>query len=141
MISINEVTLLGRLTRDPEIRYSQKGFAVGILSVACNRRWKSRQGEAQEETTYVDVTCFGKVAEIVGESCRKGSPILVKGRLTNDQWEDKKTGATRSKLKVTADTCQAMEAQAPQPVSSAPRSRQAPQPSQSSLIDDDDVPF
>lgn len=106
MASFNKVILVGNLTRDPELRYTPKGTAIAKLGVAVNRTWTSETGEKKEETTFVDVDVFGRTAENVGQYLRKGSPLLVEGRLRLDTWEDKQTNQKRSKLSVVAETIQ-----------------------------------
>lgn len=106
MASFNKVILVGNLTRDPELRYTAKGTAIAKLGVAVNRTWTSETGEKKEETTFVDVDVFGRTAENVGQYLRKGSPLLVEGRLRLDTWEDKQTNQKRSKLSVVAETIQ-----------------------------------
>ena len=106
MASFNKVVLVGNLTRDPELRYTPKGTAVARIGVACNRKWKSESGEMKEEVTFVDIDCFGKTAETVGQYLKKGAPILVEGRLKLDQWEDKQTRQMKSKLGVVMETFQ-----------------------------------
>ena len=107
MASFNKVILVGNLTRDPEVRYTTGGTAVTEVSLAVNRQWTDRStNERKEETTFVEVTLWGRTAEIAGEYLSKGRPCLIEGRLQLDQWEDKETGKKRSKLKVVGDTLQ-----------------------------------
>ncbi|MDG1894464.1 MAG: single-stranded DNA-binding protein [Fuerstiella sp.] len=107
MASFNKVILVGNLTRDPEVRYTTGGTAVTDVSLAVNRQWTDRSSnERKEETTFVEVTLWGRTAEIAGEYLSKGRPCLIEGRLQLDQWEDKETGKKRSKLKVVGDTLQ-----------------------------------
>src|SRR5687768_12799101 len=106
MASFNKVILVGNLTRDPELRYTPKGMAVAKIGLAVNRTWRSESGEQKEEVTFVDVDIWGRTAENVGQYMRKGSPILIEGRLKLDQWDDKQTGQKRSRLGVTAETVQ-----------------------------------
>jgi single-strand DNA-binding protein len=106
MASFNKVILLGNVTRDPEIRYTPKGTAVTELGVALNRVYTSDNGEKREEVTFVEVTLWGRTAEIAGEYLKKGRPVLIEGRLQLDTWDDKQSGQKRSKLKVVADTLQ-----------------------------------
>ena len=107
MASFNKVILVGNLTRDPEVRYTTGGTAVTDVSLAVNRQWTDRStNERKEETTFVEVTLWGRTAEIAGEYLSKGRPCLIEGRLQLDQWEDKETGKKRSKLKVVGDTLQ-----------------------------------
>jgi single-strand DNA-binding protein len=104
MASLNKVFLAGNLTRDPEIRYTPSGDAVGDLQMAINRKFKGRDGQEKEETCYVGVVVWGRQAETSGEYLRKGSPILVEGRLQYEQWE--KDGKKNSRLRVCADRVQ-----------------------------------
>ena len=106
MASFNKVILMGNLTRDPELRYTPKGTAIAKIGLAVNRVWTNEAGEKKEEVTFIDVDVFGRTAENVGQYMRKGRPLLVEGRLKLDQWDDKATGAKRSKLGVIAETVQ-----------------------------------
>ena len=107
MASFNKVILVGNLTRDPEVRYIPSGTAVCDISLAVNSQWTDRKtNERKEEVTFVEVTLWGRTAEIAGEYLTKGRPVLIEGRLTLDSWEDKETGQKRSKLKVVADGMQ-----------------------------------
>lgn len=99
MASFNKVILAGNLTRDPQLSTLPSGTAVCELSVACNRKWKGKDGSEQEEVAFVDVRTFGKQAEIVNQYFTKGKPILVEGRLKFDEWQGK-DGGKRSKLYV-----------------------------------------
>src|SRR5438874_2997225 len=104
MASFNRVILLGNLTRDVEVRYLQSGMAVTEIGLAVNDRRKNQAGEWVEEVTFVDITLWGRTAEVAGEYLSKGSPVLIEGRLKLDQWE--KDGQKHSKLKVTGDRLQ-----------------------------------
>ena len=106
MASLNKVMLIGNLTRDPEIKYTPKGTAIADIGLAVNRNYTTESGEKREEVTFIDVTLWGRTAEIVGEYCKKGRPLFVEGRLQLDQWDDKQTGQKRSKLKVVGDNIQ-----------------------------------
>jgi single-strand DNA-binding protein len=103
MASFNKVILVGNLTRDPELRYTPKGVAIAKIGMAVNRVWKSETGETKEEVTFVDVDAFGRQAETLAQYMKKGSPLLVEGRLRLDQWDDKQTGQKRSKLGVVVE--------------------------------------
>src|SRR6186713_1492632 len=109
MASYNKVMLMGRLTRDPELRYTPKGSAVADIDIAVNRVYTAENGERREEVTYVDVTLWAKQAEVVGQYLKKGSPIFIEGRLQMDTWEDKATGQKRSKLKVVGENFQFLD--------------------------------
>ena len=104
MASYNRVILMGNITRDIELRYIQSGTAVADVTLAVNDRRKSQAGDWVEETTFVDVTLWGRTAEVAGEYLGKGSPILIEGRLKLDQWE--KEGQKRSKLRVVGEKMQ-----------------------------------
>lgn len=105
MASYNLVVLMGNLTRDIELRYIPSGTAVADMGLAINSRRKV--GETQEEeTTFVDITLWGKTAETCAQYLRKGSGAHVEGRLQLDTWDDKDGGGKRSKLKVVARSVQ-----------------------------------
>ena len=106
MASVNKVILIGNLTRDPEIKYTPKGTAIAEIALAVNRTYSTDSGEKREEVTFIDITLWGRVAEIVGEYCKKGRPLFVEGRLHLDTWDDKTTGQKRSKLKVVGENIQ-----------------------------------
>lgn len=106
MANLNKVMLIGNLTRDPEVRYTPKGTAVTDIGMAINRNFTLDDGERREETTFVDITFWGRQAEVIGEYMKKGRPMYVEGRLQLDQWEDKNTGQQRSRLKVIGENFQ-----------------------------------
>jgi len=148
MANFNKVLLMGNLTRDPELRYTPKGTAVATIGVAVNRRWKDENGQPREETTFVDVDAFGRQAENIGQYFKKGRPIFIEGRLRYQTWEDKQSGAKRSKLTVTLENFQFVDSQrsadaggggsSPAPQRSAPA---ADAGGDASPPEDDDVPF
>ena len=104
MASFNRVILMGNLTRDVELRYTPSGTPVTEIGLAVNDRRKSQSGEWVEETTFVDITLWGRTAEVASEYLSKGSPILVEGRLKLDTWETE--GQKRSKLRVVGERMQ-----------------------------------
>jgi single-strand DNA-binding protein len=103
MASYNRVILVGNLTRDPELRYIPSGTAVSDIGLAVNDRIK-RGDQWVDEVTFVDITLWGRTAEIANEYLSKGSPVLIEGRLKLDRWE--KDGQKHSKLKVVGDKLQ-----------------------------------
>ena len=105
MASLNKVMIMGNLTRDPEVRYTPKGQAVVDIGLAVNRRYKV-ENETREEVTFIDVTFWGRSAEIISQYMKKGRPLYVEGRLQLDSWEDKATGQKKSRLKVIGDEFQ-----------------------------------
>jgi single-strand DNA-binding protein len=106
MANLNKVMLIGNLTRDPEVRYTPKGTAVGDLGMAVNRRVSDGAGNWSDEVTFVDVTVWGTNAENAQKYLTKGRGVFIEGRLQMDTWEDKASGQKRSKLKVVAEVLQ-----------------------------------
>jgi single-strand DNA-binding protein len=153
MASFNKVILLGNLTRDPEVRYTPKGTAVTELGMAVNRVYTAENGEKREETTFVDVTLWGRTAEIAGEYLKKGRPVFIEGRLQLDTWDDKQSGQKRSKLKVVGEGLQLLGGRpgggggggggGDDEGGGSRSSRPAPPPKASapSEPDDDEIPF
>lgn len=104
MASFNKVILVGNLTRDPQVRYTSGGSAVAEIGLAVNRSWFDKNSNSRkEETTFVDVTLWGRTAEVASEYLTKGRSVLIEGRLQLDQWDDKESGQKRSKLKVVGE--------------------------------------
>lgn len=110
MANLNKVMLMGNITREIELRYTPKGTAVADIGLAVNRVRSGDNGERIEETTFVDITLWGRTAEVAHQYAGKGQPLFVEGRLHMDTWVDKATGGNRSKLKVVADNIQLMGA-------------------------------
>ena len=105
MASFNKVILVGNLTRDVELRHTPGGTAVADVGMAVNRTWFDKETDTKkEETTFVDVTLWGRTAEVAAEYLSKGRPVLIEGRLQLDQWDDRETGQKRSKLKVVGES-------------------------------------
>ena len=103
MASDNTVTIVGNVTRDPELRFTPSGQAVASFGLAVNRRWQTRQtNEWEEQTSFIDVKCWAQMAENVGESINKGARVMVTGRLEQRSWETDQ-GDKRSKVEVVAD--------------------------------------
>ena len=103
----NKIILVGNLTRDIELRYSQTGMGIAKSAIATSRKF-STNGEKKEEVCFVDITFFGRSAEVANQYLRKGSKILVEGRLTFEQWVDQ-NGQKRSKHSVTVETMQMLD--------------------------------
>jgi single-strand DNA-binding protein len=106
MANVNKVILIGNVTRDPEVKFTSKGSAVTDVGLAINRNYTLDSGEKREETTFVDVELWGRLAEIAGEYAKKGRPIYIEGRLRMDSWEDKASGQKRSRMKVVGENLQ-----------------------------------
>lgn len=150
MASYNKVIVCGNLTRDPEVKYTPGGTAVCELGLAINRSWFDKQAnQKKEETTFVDVTLWGKAAEIAGDYLRKGRGVLIDGRLQLDQWEDRQSGEKRSKLKVIGESMQMLSAKGDtgkadddQRQSGRPSSRKQVAPAdEDPSFADDEIPF
>jgi len=145
MPDFNKYIGVGNHTRDPELR-DARGTPVCNFDIAINRRWKGRDGQTHEETTYVPVTAWGPCAENVDKYLRKGSPVLVEGRLDLERWEQ--DGKNRQRLKVTAERVVFLGQPSGQ---SDRRSRQRPEPAASDGptfgddldddLDDEPIPF
>lgn len=142
MASLNKVFLVGNLTKDPEIRFVPSGQAVANLRMATNRKYKAGNGEWKEEVTYLGVEVWGKSAEACGEYLKKGSPLLVEGRLKLKEWTAQ-DGQKRSMLEVVAERVQFLSGGPRREGAGtegggydAPPSNEAPPPAT-----DDDIPF
>lgn len=153
MASLNKVLLIGNLTRDPDVRMMTNGRPVCNFGLALNRSYKDAEGNRKDETTFVDVECFGPRAEAVGRFFTKGRAIFVEGRLKLDQWETKE-GEKRSAIRVVLDNFEFVdsrqEATSANAVSSGDKiSAQAGPPNEKLVADskeadpelDEDVPF
>ncbi|PTY03289.1 single-stranded DNA-binding protein [Verrucomicrobia bacterium LW23] len=105
MPDLNKVMLMGNLTRDPEVRYTPKGTAVGELGIAINSSYRSQDGTNREEVCYVDIEVWDRQAETCRDYLRRGSPVFIEGRLKLDQWETKE-GEKKSRLRVRAERVQ-----------------------------------
>jgi single-strand DNA-binding protein len=148
MPNLNKVMLIGNVTRDPEVKFTPKGTAVAEVGLAVNRVYTPEGGERREETTFVEITFWGRQAEIVGEYAKKGKPIYVEGRLQLDTWDDKQSGQKRSKLRVVGEGLQLLGGRpgggddggggSPPQKFSKPTAKPAPS---ASAPEDDDIPF
>ena len=142
---LNKVIIAGRITRDPELRYTANNLAICRFGLANTRYFKKKDGSRGEETVFIDVSVWDKLAEYVGERLKKGRPVLVEGRLRSDQWDDKTTGQKRTKIEIVAQSVVTLdweEGGAPSGsrsgggYSSAPSPRVIEEP-----IPEDDIPF
>ncbi len=106
MPNLNRVLLMGNLTRDPDLKYLPSNTPVVGFGLAINRKWRSNEGEQREETTFVDCSAFGRTAELINQYMKKGRPLFVDGRLRLEQWQDRESGANRSKLSVVVENFQ-----------------------------------
>jgi len=99
----NTITIIGNITRDPELRFTPSGQPVATFGMAVNRRWQNRQNQEWEEaTSFFDIVCWGSLADNVSESLGRGARVIVNGRLEQRSWETQ-DGEKRSKVEVVAD--------------------------------------
>ncbi|MDD5720850.1 MAG: single-stranded DNA-binding protein [Candidatus Pacebacteria bacterium] len=103
---LNKAILIGNLTRDPELRSLPSGIKVCTFSIATNRVWKDKNGTRQESADYHNIVVFGRQAETVSQYMKKGSSILIEGRMQTRSWEDKTTGEKKYRTEVVADRTQ-----------------------------------
>ena len=106
---LNKHICIARLGKDPELKYLPSGQAVANFSVACSRTWKNNEGQKQEQTTWINYVAFGKLAEIIGEYCRKGSRVYLEGELRTRKWQDKNTGQDRYTTEIVANEMQLLD--------------------------------
>ena len=104
----NKVILIGNLTRDVELRYLPSGQALAKCGIATNRRFKDSSGMQKDETMFIDITVWGRSAEIANQYLRKGSRVLIEGRLTLEQWTDQ-TGQRRSRHSITVENLKMLD--------------------------------
>jgi single-strand DNA-binding protein len=146
MANYNKVLLMGNLTRDVELKHTPSNFTVANIGLAVNRRYKTKEGENREETTFIDCEAWGRTAEVMHQYLSKGKPVFVEGRLKLDTWQDK-DGSNRSKLKVVIEAFEFIDSRGGgsggggdsggQPAySGSPSSGSQHEP-----IGDDDIPF
>jgi len=102
MADFSSVVIVGRLTRDPQLRYAPNGAPVCSLSVATSRRFSREDGQRAEQTTFVDVDVWRRMAEICAQFLKKGREVLILGSLRQSRWKDPKTQEPRSKIRVVA---------------------------------------
>jgi single-strand DNA-binding protein len=143
MANFNKVMLMGNLTRDPEVRVTPSGLKIAKFGMAVNRRYRTRDDEMKDETTFVDMDAFGHQAEIIERYCLKGTPLFVEGRLRLDQWESK-DGEKRSKLTVVVENFQLLGRGSEGSTSTShadDAEKPKPAPEADSIEEDDDVPF
>jgi single-strand DNA-binding protein len=155
MANLNKVMIIGNLTRDPEVKHTPSGKVVAELGFAINRVWYNDQNQKQEDTTFVDVTLWGRLAEIAQQYLTKGSQAYIEGRLQLDTWDDKATGQKRSKMRVLGESLQLLGSKGSAGGGSAERSQPAARPAQErsgplqgasaapidDFQEDDDIPF
>lgn len=157
---INRVIILGRCGQDPEVKNTPGGLAIVTLSLATSESWTDKtSGEKMSKTEWHNITFFGKLGELIGNTVKKGSLLYVEGKLVTQKWDDKKTGEKRSALKIHGDSVQFLDSRqhsqvpdqapsypAPQPAyqhrpTTGSAVRNAPRQQAESFNDDQDIPF
>ncbi len=104
----NKVIMIGNLTRDIELRYLQSGTAVGVTSIAVNKKFKTSTGEIKDDTCFIDITFWGRTAEVANQYLKRGSKILIEGELKQDRWQDQQ-GQNRSKHSISVINMQMLD--------------------------------
>ena len=138
MLNLNKVFLAGRLTRDPQLRFTPSGTPVADFGLAINRVWNDASGQRREETCFVDVTVWRRQAEVCHKHLKKGRAVLLEGRLTLDTWEGQ-DGQKRSRLRVVAERIQFID----WPGESQGQVPETPEPEIATQEEEtiDDIPF
>ena len=144
-MSVNKAILIGRLGKDPELRYTPGGQAVASFSLATGRTWKDKDGQKQEQTTWHNIVVWGKQAEIVKEYLAKGREVYIEGRIDNRSYDDK-DGNKRYISEVVAENVRFIGSRGDQPSSGGTADGNAggtppPAPPSGGAADDDDLPF
>ena len=103
MRGFSKAIITGNLTRDPELRTTPNGASVCSFSVAVNRVYKDSNGEQKEDVSYIDCSAWGRLAEMISQYAKKGSGVLVSGRLDQRSWEDKNGGGKRSRVEIVVE--------------------------------------
>lgn len=139
MASFNRVIVVGNLVRDPELKFAQSGTAIGSTAIAVNNRVKKGE-EWVDEPCFIDVTFFGRTAEVLGEYCKKGSSVLIEGKLKQESWE--KDGQRRSKHVVIGDVLQLLGGRGESDRSAAPKQQPQRTAQQATAVGaSEDIPF
>lgn len=152
--SVNKVILIGRLGRDPELKYTPSGAPVAKFSLATDEAFKDKTGEKQQRTEWHNIVAWNKLAEICGEYLTKGKQVYIEGSIRSRQWDDKQTGAKRTAYEIVAQKMTMLGSRADSPALRDAPSRtpsdadrepvEPPAPAESSPgteITDEDIPF
>jgi len=151
-MDLNKVMIIGRLTRDPEIRSTSTGKNVASFAVATGFTWTDQSGQKKEQTEFHNVIAWGKLADIIGQYLKKGKQVYIEGRLQTSSWDDKTDGKKRYKTEIVAENMIMLgnksdsPAAAASPANNQTSTRQMEQPEPKSeipdiQIDNDDIPF
>ena len=137
---INKAILVGRLGRDPEVRYTPDGLMVTNFTIATDEQWKDKTGEKAQKTEWHRIVTFGKLAEICGKYLVKGKLVFVEGRIQTRSWEDK-DGIKRFTTEIVASNMQMLDSKGPRSADSGPDESAPPNPPADAPMPNDDVPF
>lgn len=140
MANYNKVLLMGNLTRDIELKQIAGNQSVAEIGLAVNRRYKDREGNPREETTFVDCEAWGRTAEVMSQYLSKGKPVFIEGRLKLDTWQDQ-SGNKRSKMRVVVENFQFIEPRGEGGGGGGRVARPAEVATPSHSEGDDDIPF
>ena len=143
MKGVNKCIFIGTVGKDPDVRFTQSGSAVAGFSIAVNEKWKDKQtGEQKERTEWINVSAFGKLAEIIQAYVTKGTVVYVEGKMRTEKYQDKQTGQDKYATKIQADTLQMLGGgqQQARPQNNQ-QAYQAQNPQQNNDLTDDDFPF
>lgn len=148
MPNLNQVNVIGHLTRDPELRYTPNSTAVAHIGLAVNRAWEDAKGNKKTEVCFLDVVAWARLAEICNEFLKKGDPAFFAGRLRQESWVDPQTQDKRSKLVIVAESMQLLTRKeesarsTPHAQPAKPRQNQPPAPAPAAVANDpDEIPF
>lgn len=147
MSSVNKVILIGRLGRDPEVKFTQSGSAVCNFSMATDESWKDKSGEKQSKTEWHNIVVWGKLAEICGQYLTKGKQVYVSGRIQTREWDDKDGNKRKTTEIVASEMTMLGDKGGKDSEGAAPRTSAASKPAEtdfgikSDFPDDDSVPF
>lgn len=144
----NKVILVGNLTRDIEVKFTASNLAIGSTGIAINRKFKNQMGEEKEEVMFLDITFFGRTADIANQYLKRGSKVLVDGRLKLDQWTDK-SGQKRSKHSLVVESMKMLGnkgeeeyiGQVPTEKKEVVQTKQVSTNNMDISFSDDDIPF
>jgi single-strand DNA-binding protein len=140
--TVNKVILIGRLGRDPEIRYTPSGQALAKFSMATDENRKDQDGNWQTETTWHRIVLWARNAERAGESLKKGQLIYLEGRISNRSWDDPETGQKKYMTEIIGDRFKMLGPRGDNPQTQSPETTSQTQPTQSQQVqEDDDLPF
>jgi single-strand DNA-binding protein len=144
-MDLNKVMIIGRLTRDPEVRTTPNGASVASFSVATSFNWTDQQGQKKEQTEFHNVVAWRKLSEIVGQYLKKGSQVYIEGRLSTRSWDDKTSGQKRYRTEIVADSMIMLGRPSGSSVGSVPSTpmeQSAPADNLPEIqIDNSDIPF